>query len=69
MIRLTASVPPLLIRWVSKRARMWSFHIFRVRPSRATSGMGQSGKEAMTFAAMARPSEGVSAWYVERTCW
>ena len=43
MIRFTASVPPLEMRWVSNLARTWDFHCLKVRPRRATSGIGQSG--------------------------
>src|SRR6476469_7316999 len=60
MIRLTASLPPLEIQWVSNRARTCSRHIRSVRPRRATSGIGQLGNEAMTCSATARPA----AWGV-----
>jgi hypothetical protein len=68
MIRLTASVPPLEERWVSNRARTCSRHIFRVRPRRATWGIGHCGKEAMTCSAIRLPSAGVEALYMERSC-
>jgi hypothetical protein len=69
MIRLTASVPPLLIWWVSNRAGTWLRHCRRVRPRRATSGIGQVGKEMMTASAIRLPSAGFVAWYMERSCW
>ena len=47
---------------VSKRARTCWRQVRRVRPSRATSGIGQGGNESMTCSASRRPSAGVSAW-------
>ncbi len=64
-----ASVPPLLMRWVSNLARTCSRHIFRVWPRRATSGIGQVGNDSMTLTAIALPSAGLSPRYIERSCW
>ena len=44
-------------------------HCFRVRPLRATSGIGHEVNEARIFAAMARPSAWLSWWYADLTCW
>jgi hypothetical protein len=41
----------------------------RVRPSRATSGIGQVGNETMTCSAIRRPSAGLDAWYMDLSCW
>jgi hypothetical protein len=69
MMRLTASVPPLLIRWVSNGARTWSFHVLRVRPSWAISGDGtveEGGDDLLSNGAALLAG---SSWYMERTCW
>ena len=55
---LTASVPPLLERSVSKEARDASRQRFTVRPSRAISGIGQLGNESRICSAILRPSIG-----------
>jgi hypothetical protein len=56
MSMLIASVPPLLSPSVSKYASTCARHARSVRPSRATSGIGQDGKLAMTFSASVRLS-------------
>ncbi|MEO3937528.1 hypothetical protein V3N99_12315 [Dermatophilaceae bacterium Soc4.6] len=65
---MTASVPPLEMRWVSNRAMTCSRHIRSVRPSRATSGIGHWWNESRTFSAAARPAA-ASCWYIDRSCW
>src|SRR5829696_5998139 len=56
MIRVMASVPPLLTPWVSKWARIWPFQARRVRPSLATSGIGQVWKLSNSLIAIWRLS-------------
>ena len=63
-----ASVGPLLAPSVSKRASSASFHLRRVRPSRAISGMGHLGRLSMRRAARRWPWAGVSWWKTSRTC-
>ena len=45
-----------------------SFHLRRVRPRRAISGMGQAGKRWMRCAARRWPWVGVAWWKTSRTC-
>lgn len=59
MTPLIASVPPFEIRSVSNLSSTWVFHCRRVRPRRATAGIGRVGKDPMTFSARWRPSAAV----------
>ena len=63
-----ASVEPLLAPPVSKSAKKASFHLRKVRPRLAISGMVHVGRCWMRRAARRRPWAGVAWWKTSRTC-
>lgn len=44
-------------------------HWRSVRPSLATSGIGQVRSDSGTFSAVLQPAAGLVAVWIERTCW